>query len=53
VVERLDNGESAVEVSAWLVDLGYWVGPDEVALIAARYRQQQEGTTGAGGGDPR
>jgi hypothetical protein len=38
VVERCQTGESAVEVAAWLVDLGYWITPEDVAVIVARQR---------------
>jgi hypothetical protein len=37
VVERCQTGESAVEVAAWLVDLGYWITPEDVAVIVARH----------------
>jgi hypothetical protein len=40
VVERCQTGESAVEVAAWLVDLGYWITPEDVAVIVARHRQR-------------
>lgn len=53
-VERVQTGESAVEVAAWLVDLGYWATPEDVAVIVARPRQQRddtEGTAGAAGAD--
>jgi hypothetical protein len=59
VVERLENGEAVAEVSAWLVDLGYRVSPDEVAVIASQARQRRDdrqGTQGTGradGGSPR
>jgi hypothetical protein len=52
-VERVQTGESVVEVAAWLVDLGYWVTPEDVAVLVARHRQQQDGTGRADGGGPR
>ena len=45
VWERRQAGEPCVDISLWLARIGYRVGPDEVAVIAAQYAQQQEAAT--------
>lgn len=50
VVERCQTGESAVEVAAWLIDLGYWITPEDVAVIVAR--QRGGNTAGTDGSEP-
>lgn len=39
---RRDLGESYEEIAAWLLRVGYWVRPHEVALIAATYGQRRD-----------
>jgi hypothetical protein len=53
VAERRESEESAAEVFAWLVDLGYRVSPAEFEAVASRHRQRRAGDTRAERGGPR
>lgn len=51
VVQRVQTGESAVEVAAWLVDLGYWSTAEDVAAIVARHGQRRDDAQSSNGSE--